>query len=124
MPKPITRQLQTPAGLTIHVPSGYADERELQAEEPTMVCNVIVDYDGNLCGQTFVDGEERQWQKHCGTCAQANIEHIKAASMRERMPMFDPASWDPEMDAYMLDVGRRMREEGRWTVKKSERAGF
>jgi hypothetical protein len=43
----------------------------------------------------------------------------------QRLAVFyDPEWGDPEIEAHMKRVGRRMRAERRWEVKPSERAGF
>jgi hypothetical protein len=43
--------------------------------------------------------------------------------VKNRGGPFDPETWDPEEEAHLLRVGRRMREEGRWEVKPNERPG-
>jgi hypothetical protein len=98
-------------GLTIYVPSGY--------ERPVVgVCHV--------CGAEFGEGQEEVWQRHVGACARAHIDEIRAStpSARNRGGPFDPETFDPEVDAHMAEVGRRMRAEGRLEVLPSERAGF
>lgn len=42
---------------------------------------------------------------------------------RERLAIFTESA-DPEVEAHLREVGRRMLREGRLTVHKSERAGF
>lgn len=88
-------------------------------ETPLMVCRVLVDTD-TMCGMVFRD--RHAWESHVNHCAREHIDVIRAHSLENRMPIFK--SWDPEVEEHMLKVGRRMREEGRWEVKPSERAGF
>lgn len=109
--------VQRPGGLTIYVPSGYE-------KQPTMVCRVIVDANGELCGKPFYPGEERSFERHVGDCARRHMDLIRAQSPRTRLPAFDEEAWDPEVSEHMRRVGRRMLEEGRLEVKPSERAGF
>lgn len=115
-------------GLTIHVPRGYETEQDRMADPEAqgyMICRVIVSASERvICGRIFEPGEKRAWQEHCGTCAMEHINEIRAASPRARMPVFDPASWDTEIEEHMRKVGERMRNEGRFEVRRSERAGF
>jgi hypothetical protein len=78
----------------------------------------------DLCATPFYS--QRDLVAHLGT-----IEHREAteAALAEREAhkkslavVFDDP--DPEITAHMKQVGKRMRKEGRWVVKKNERAGF
>lgn len=63
-----------------------------------------------------------------GHAAQVEIERAAQQAKRERLSIFyDPESpgSDPEIAAHLQGpVRRRMMEEGRWTLKPNERAGF
>jgi hypothetical protein len=110
-------------GLTIHVPRGYEDDRLENKPVPVGVCRVAVG-DGQVCGKLFYAGEESAFERHVGRCAREHIAEIVQGSPRSRIPVLDPKTWDPEVEDHMRAVGRRMLEEGRMTVKPSERAGF
>ena len=74
-------------------------------------------YDCRLCGgQHDEQGMAR--------CASGHMDEARGERLKERMPIFDPESWDPEVERHMREVGKRMLREGRLEVKKSERAGF
>lgn len=45
------------------------------------------------------------------------------AERRKRLAMIYESD-DPEVEAHLLEVGKRMRAEGRWVVRPNERAGF
>lgn len=75
-------------------------------------------YRCNICGTRFYDGEQRQWQKHVGDCARANLDDLKLLNK----PIFEDP--DPEVTVHLRKVGRRMIAEGRLEVKPEERAGF
>jgi hypothetical protein len=92
-------------------------------DERLMVCRVITGPD-ETCGKVFRRGEEKAWQMHVGACARAHVDQIHAESLRTRIPILDPNSWDPEVERHMREVGERMKREGRLEVKPSERAGF
>jgi hypothetical protein len=101
--------------LQILVPSGY------ESGEAYIVgkCHV--------CGSEFGEGQEAAWQRHVGDCARKHMGEILAnrPSERQKGGPFDPDNWDREVDDYMVNVvGKRMREEGRFEVRPSERAGF
>jgi hypothetical protein len=98
--------------LTILVPRGYEEEKP----DPIGRCLVPG------CGAKFFKGEEKAWQMHVGKCARANMDKIEAIQKANRESIFAP--WDPEVTSHLLGVGRRMRQEGRLTIKPSERAGF
>jgi hypothetical protein len=104
-----------PGMRTLAVPREYAEEQVLVGK-----CLVPG------CGQTFYRGQEDEWQKHVGWCARRNMDaiHETVAEIKERRGVLDPGAWDPEIHEHMQKVGRRMRKEGRLTVKPSERAGF
>jgi hypothetical protein len=53
--------------------------------------------------------------------AEARILERQAEKKRLAFLHEDP---DPEVTAHLKEVGKRMRKEGRWVVKKNERAGF
>jgi hypothetical protein len=53
--------------------------------------------------------------------AEARIAERQAEKKRLAFLHDDP---DPEVTAHLKEVGKRMRKEGRWVVKKNERAGF
>jgi hypothetical protein len=107
-------------GMSILVPKGY--ETGAQGE-PTMVCRVPVG-PGEACGAPFWPGQEGDFERHVQRCRVQHEEEIHNNSPRARMPIFDEASWDPEIAAHMREVGRRMLKEGRFVVHKHERAGF
>ncbi len=106
-----------PGARTLHVPREYAD-----GEENPLVGKCLVPG----CGQVFHRGQEDLWQKHVGWCARRNRDALEEsiAEIRERRGVLDPDAWDPEIHEHMQKVGRRMRREGRLTVKPNERAGF
>lgn len=74
----------------------------------------------------FYAGEEQAWQRHVGQCARAHLDELRALapSHADKGTPFDPENWDPEVDKHMLQVGKRMLEEGRFEVKPHERAGL
>jgi hypothetical protein len=98
--------------LTILVPHGYDDARIVG------VCHI--------CDAKFGEGQEQAWERHVGKCARAHIDEIRANTpkAKQKGTVFDPDSFDPEIESYMLEVGKRMLREGRWEVKPNERAGF
>lgn len=91
--------------------------------EPTMVCRVPVNAEGDLCLAPFYPGEERTWAEHMRTCAIEHRDAIHACSPRTRAPWTDPEFWDPELSAHNREVGRRMLREGRLLQHPNERAG-
>jgi hypothetical protein len=112
-------------GLTIHVPSGYEDERDAAQQPGALVCHVIVDHDKRLmCGKIFGPEERGKFEKHTGDCARKHLDEIRKAGIAHRVAIMDPATWDPEVEAHMNELGKRMLREGRLTVKPNERAGF
>lgn len=98
-----------PGGLTILVPKGYETR-----SEPGLQCEV--------CGSVFERDRLSEWQRHVVACAKRNHDDLQ----REREEsIYEPFRiQDPEVAAHMRQVGKRMRAEGRWVVKDSERAGF
>lgn len=114
--------------LTIHVPRGYETEQDRMADEDAggyHVCRVLVNATtGEICGQVFELERQGDYDRHRTGCAAEHINEIRAGSPRARMPIFDPANWDPEVDAHMRQLGEKMRKERRLVVKPSERAGF
>jgi hypothetical protein len=112
-------------GLTIHVPSGYADEQEAAEAPGALVCRVIVDHDKRLmCGKVFGPDQQQAFERHTGNCARAHLDEIRKAGLAHRVPIMDANEWDPEIEAHMQKVGERMKREGRLTVHPGERAGF
>ncbi len=104
-------------GLTIHVPRGHETQ-------PTMVCSTPVG-EGETCGAVFYPGQESRWQAHIGRCAREHMDVIHRESPRARLPIFhDPELGDPEIEAHMRKVGKRMLAEGRMEMRPNERAGF
>ena len=102
-------------GLTIYVPGRYADTPGVR-----FVCRVPTG-PRSICGAEFRSHESLV--RHLrNECVSRHEEEIHTSSLRARMPVLE--SWDPEVDAHMKRVGERMRREGRWTVRPSERAGF
>jgi hypothetical protein len=85
-----------------------------QYREPNGHCNVC---DEDLFG-TVGD-----MQKHMAACARQNIDAIRAAapSAKNKGGPFDPETWDPEAEAHMREVGKRMLREGRLETLPSER---
>jgi len=63
-------------------------------------------------------------QKHMAACARENIDTIRAAapSAKNKGGPFDPENWDPEVEAHLREVGKRMLKEGRLEMHDSERA--
>lgn len=92
----------------------------LDAAAPTRVVGVC-----HVCGEKFGEGQEQLWQKHVGECARAHMDEILASrpSERNKGGPFDPETWDPEVEAHMREVGKRMLAEGRLEVLPHERAG-
>lgn len=99
-------------GLTIHVPRGY--ERDRGDLVLVGLCRV--------CGERFYKGRESEWQKHVGKCAKRNIDELRAESLRQRIPIFDENTWDPEVAAHLKRVGVQMLREGRLEMRPHERA--
>lgn len=100
--------------LTILVPRGHEQE------------DVVIVGRCHVCGSEFGPGEEQAWRSHVGKCARAHIDEIRASAPSERVKgtLWDPNNFDPEVDAHMREVGRRMLREGRWEVLPHERAGL
>lgn len=108
------------SGLTILVPRGHESGAQ---GEPTMVCRVPIG-PGETCATAFWPGEERAFTQHVTRCAKQHEAEIRNASPRTRLPIFDEATWDPEVSEHLRAVGRRMLKEGRLVMHKSERVGF
>lgn len=72
----------------------------------------------NVCGERFYAGQEDVWQAHVGPCARRNLDEI----MHERGKRKDvfTESADPELEDYMLGVGRKLLAEGRWERRPNE----
>jgi hypothetical protein len=94
----------------IYVPKGYEDGQV----PPKGKCNV--------CGTLFFPGDDEV--AHFRAHVKHDMDEIQSHKIQNRMPIFDEASWDPEIAAHMKKVGERMLREGRLEVKKNERAGF
>lgn len=65
--------------------------------------------------------------RSAGHDAQVAIELAEREAKKKRLAIFyDPEApgSDPEIEAHLKKVGQRMLREGRWEVKKNERAGF
>jgi hypothetical protein len=92
----------------------------LDAAAPTHVVGVC-----HVCGSEFGEGQEQVWQRHVGDCARRHMDEILAMrpSERNKGGPWDPETWDPEVDAHMREVGRRMLRERRLEVLPHERAG-
>lgn len=108
------------SGMTILVPKGHETGA---MGPPTMVCRVPVGH-GEVCGNAFWPGEERAFTAHVTSCAKRHETEILQESPRNRLPIFSEDSWDPEVAAHLKKVGKRMLEERRFVMHKSERAGF
>jgi hypothetical protein len=102
------------------IPKLWTPRQDMDKGEPTMVCRVPVDADGNLCLHPFYEGEERAWRDHVGKCARDHMDAIRANSPRVRHPWSDPETWDPEYEAHMKKVGDRMLAEGRLETRPNE----
>jgi hypothetical protein len=71
-------------GLTIHVPSGYEDERDAAQQPGALVCHVIVDHDKRLmCGKIFGPEERGKFEKHTGDCARKHLDEIRKAGIAQ-----------------------------------------
>lgn len=78
----------------------------------------------NLCGVPFYS--DRDLRAHFAT-----VEHREAteAALAEREAEKQRLAFlhdhpDPEVRDHLLEVGKRMKREGRWEVRPNERAGF
>jgi hypothetical protein len=80
---------------------------------PSMTRDVRV-YDCRICG-------EEHDEQGMARCAQDHIEEARGQRLKERLPIFDPENWSPEAEAHLREVGKRMIDEGRLEMKKSER---
>lgn len=90
---------------------------DLLGRQPTGYCG--------LCDVPFYG--DRDVRGHLQSARHKDaVEQARAAEQERR----EDQAWlyevpDPEVEEYLQKVvGPRMRAEGRWTVKKSERAGF
>lgn len=90
-----------------------------------------------ICECKFYAGEEQAWQRHVGRCARENMDSIQQASLKQRMPVFDEETWDPEVQEHLKNgAGRRMREavdklgvarairDGHMEARPNEKAGL
>jgi hypothetical protein len=91
------------------VPPEYADRR------PAFRCNV--------CGAEFPNEQRGSWQRHVGECARVHAAEIEAMrpSVRNKGGPFDPENWNPDAEAHLRKVGKRMLREGRMTLKRNEK---
>ena len=96
-------------GLTILVPAGY--ERP-----PAFRCE--------LCGKQFNKNEGAVWERHVGECARVHHDEIQALVAKRQSGPSHESNWDPEIAEHMLDLGKKMRREGRFEVRPNERMGF
>lgn len=102
-------------GLQIHLPRSVREQLERE-QERIGACLV--------CGARFYRGQETTWTRHVGECARANMDRLIAESPRTLMPILQPEAWDPEIEAHMRKLGKKMTAEDRLEVKPHERAGF
>lgn len=101
----------------LFVPNGHEDEAPIGH---CWVCQMA-----KGVATKFYAGEEEAWQRHVGLCARANMDVIRANSPfeRNRDNVFGQ-SQDPEAEEHLLKIGRRMVAEGRYELKRSERAAL
>ena len=104
----ILGQPDPPIAHRIYVPAAYAGERTVIGR-----CNV--------CGTEFYSGEAKALEHHVAACWRRNEAEILAAAPSRNRTIEPP---DPEVEAHLRKVGRRMRSEGRWELHDNERAGF
>jgi hypothetical protein len=78
----------------------------------------------DLCGTPFFS--HRDLRAHFATPEHRDAVEAEIAERRaqQKRLAFLHESDDPEVEAHLREVGKRMRAEGRWEVKPSERAGF
>ncbi len=83
-------------------------------------------FECTICGARFLCHQAQLYERHTAQCAREHIDEIRAMapSHRKRGTPFDPENWDPEVEAHMRQVGRRMIAEGRLEVRPNERAGL
>jgi hypothetical protein len=76
-----------------------------------------------LCEVPFYSDRDMRGHLSGGAHADA-LEQARAARelQNRRLAIFNEHP-DPEAEAHLLKVGRRMLREGRWTVRPNERAG-
>jgi hypothetical protein len=101
-------------GLTIYVPGRHADNPALD-----FVCRIPTK-DG-ICGVRC--DTLPAMEHHLRVCRSRHEQEIHEGTLKERIPIMHPDSWDPEAEAYLLGVGERMIREGRWHLRKNERIG-
>lgn len=89
------------------------------ASREEFVCRMPVGPD-EICGHVCFS--DLELARHLKRCLSEHEGDMHAARLENRIPMLDHP--DPELEAHMRAVGRRMLAEGRWRVLKSERAGF
>ncbi len=89
-----------------------------KASDPKYVCKVPT-VDG-FCDTPFHDGEERAYHAHTAACANRHMDLIQSRSRVNRLPLFYGEGDDPEHEAYMRQVGDRMRREGRLETRRGE----
>ena len=72
-----------------------------------------------LCGETF--DTQRAQEQHVGPCARSQMDEIhKVLEVRKRS-IFDESQWNPDVAAYLREVGDRMVAEGRLEMRPNER---
>lgn len=76
----------------------------------------------NVCGEDLW-GTVGDMQRHMGACARRNIDAIRAASPSVKWAdsVFDQGIWNPDAEAHLERVGKRMLAEGRLEMKPHER---
>lgn len=87
-------------------------------KRPVAYCTVIVDGAGTVCGKPLYS--DRDAQEHSTRCAKRNIEHIRARSLKERMPgVFGPI--DPEAEGWVRRNAREILEGRKGFYGKAKR---
>lgn len=78
----------------------------------------------DLCGVPFYS--DRDMRGHLGSIAHRETAEamVLAEKQRKARIPFLYAEDDPEVEAHLKQVGKRMLAEGRMVVKPNERAGF
>lgn len=65
---------------------------------PLAYCHVIVDDEGGMCGKPLYSPKDIE--NHVTKCATRNLEFIRKASLRERLPGIF-GSFDPEAEGWV-----------------------
>ena len=68
-------------------------------------------------------GDVESMQRHMAACVRRNIDEIRAQAPSQQFKdtVFDPNTWNPEVEEYLAGVGERMLAEGRLEMLPSER---